>query len=615
MEEEAGGKLYDLKTLRRLAAYLGPYRRTVLLSVGLLFAAAATEALRPMLTKIAIDRYLVKAPEAIPSWIPGSFASWLSPDAIRGFGQISLLYLSALIVELIVKFFQQYLMTRTGQQAMFDLRRDIFGHLQRLDLRFYDRNPIGRLVTRMTNDVDALNELYSSGLVTLFGDLVSLSIVLALMLTLSWKLTLILLAILPLVFWATLVFRAQAQASYRRTRVAVAKINAFLQEHVAGISVLQLFNGEGRAQRQFRKVNEEHMVAFKDSIFAYGWFYPVVDFLSVCALAGLLAWGGWQASTGDITLGVVAAFFQYGLRFFRPIQDLSEKYNILQSATTAAERVLHLLDTPPEIADAPTPKPLPQGELPIEFDHVWFAYKGEDWVLRDLSFRIAPGETIAVVGHTGAGKTTLISLLLRFYDVQKGSIRLGGVDLRELPLSEVRGRAGVVLQDPYLFTGSLAENVRLGTERISDEDIHRAARLVNLSDLIRQLPDGLRHTVRERGAGLSTGQKQLVSFARALAHDPKLLILDEATASVDTETELRIREALEHLVEGRTSIIIAHRLSTIQRADRIFVMHKGQLRECGTHQQLLALRGIYYRLYQLQYKDQETQQPTGSATH
>jgi ATP-binding cassette subfamily B multidrug efflux pump len=387
--------------------------------------------------------------------------------------------------------------------------------------------------------------------------------------------------------------------------VAIARINSYLQEHITGIVVLQLFNRERRSGEEFDEVNGEHMNAFKKAITAYGWFYPVVEFTSMTALASILTWGGFQIRAGGLTLGVVVAFLQYGLRFFRPIQDLSEKYNILQSAMASSERVFKLLDTEPTVLAPAAPRPAPAELATIVFDHVWFAYKDEDWVLRDVSFTIAPGETVAVVGHTGAGKTTLISLLLRFYDPQKGAIRIGGHDIREFDPLELRRMFGVVLQDPYLFTGTLEDNIRLGTETIRREEVEEAAEQVNLIDFIRALPEGFAHPIRERGSGLSTGQKQLISFARALAHNPRCLILDEATSSVDTETELRVRAALERMVEGRTSIVIAHRLSTIQRADRILVMHKAQLREEGTHQELLARRGIYWKLYQLQYKDQD----------
>lgn len=549
--------------------------------------------------KLAIDRYLT--PSQTPS--PTPIDAWLSADPWTGLGQISLLYLVTVIGLLFLDFGQTYLMQWTGQRAMFDLRRDLMTHLQTLDVQFFDRNPVGRLVTRVTTDVDVLNDMFSSGLVTILGDLLVLLFVVTAMFQLSPGLTLILLAIMPVVILVTAIFRRSVSGSYRRIRVAIAKINAYLQEHVAGISVLQLFNRERRSIDEFAHINREHMVAFKDSIFAYGWFYPVVEFLSILSIALMLAYGGYRITEGAMTVGVLVAFFQYGMRFFRPIQDLSEKYNILQAAMAASERVFKLLDTPAGIVSPDSPAEARAGR--IEFDHVWFAYKEEDWVLRDVSFEIQPGETIAVVGHTGAGKTTLTNLLLRFYDVQKGSIRIGGRDIRDFDLQALRRLFSIVLQDPYLFTGTLAENIRLGTPGISDEAVKRSAERVNLQDYVERLPEGFETAVRERGAGFSTGQKQLISFARALAHDPKILILDEATSSVDTETELRVRDALDHLVEGRTSIVIAHRLSTIQRADRIFVMHKGQLREVGTHQELLAMRGIYWKLYQLQYKDQE----------
>jgi ATP-binding cassette subfamily B protein len=492
---------------------------------------------------------------------------------------------------------------------MFDLRRQIMEHLQRLDLAFYDGNPVGRLVTRVTSDVDVLNDLFSSGLVTILGDVLVLSFIVAVMFRMSALLTLIMLAVMPLVILVTVIFRRSVTQSYRRIRIAIARINSYLQEHVTGITVLQLFNRERRSSEEFAEVNRQHMLAYKDAITAYGWFYPSVEFLSMLALAGILTYGGFRVTAGRLTLGVIAAFLQYGLRFFRPIQDLSEKYNILQAAMASAERIFRLLDTEAHVLPPVAPRPAPEKIAAIEFDRVSFAYHDEDWVLQDLSFRIAPGETVAVVGHTGAGKTTLISLLLRFYDVQKGVIRIGGIDVRDFDPIELRRHFGVVLQDPYLFTGTLEENIRLGTETIAREEVETAAEQVNLLDFVHSLPEGFSHPIRERGVGLSTGQKQLISFARALAHNPRYLILDEATSSVDTETEFRVREALSNMVEGRTSIIIAHRLSTIQRANRILVMHKGRLRESGTHQELLAQRGIYWKLYQLQYKDQEIRVP------
>ncbi len=586
--------------MRRLLTYMRPYKTQVAVALVFMLGSSAVQILGPLLTKLTIDRYLVPNPNAGRTILD----SWLSADPWTGIGQISAIYLGTILFGFVADFFQTYLMQWTGQRAMFDLRRQHMEHLQRLDIAYYDRNPVGRLITRVTTDVDVLNDLFASGLVTILGDLLMLSFVLIAMVRLSPGLTLLLLAVLPVVVLVTIAFRRAVANSYRRIRVAIAKINSYLQEHITGIVVVQLFNREQISRSEFDRVNREHMIAFKDSINAYGWFYPAVEFLSMLALAMLLSYGGWRVLSGAMTIGVVVAFFQYGLRFFRPIQDLSDKYNVLQGAMAASERIFKLLDTAPSVVSPQAPVPVPAGGA-IEFDHVWFAYKDEDWVLRDVSFRIEPGETIAVVGHTGAGKTTLTNLLLRFYDIQRGSIRIGGADIRNMDLQELRSRFAVVLQDAYLFTGTLAGNIRLGTDAITDEQIESAAEQVNLLDYVQSLPQGFNQPVRERGQGYSTGQKQLISFARALAHDPKYLILDEATSSVDTETELRVREALGRLVSGRTSIVIAHRLSTIQRADRILVMHKGQLRESGTHQELLAARGIYWKLYQLQYKEQE----------
>jgi ATP-binding cassette subfamily B multidrug efflux pump len=600
MEEEVLGKAYDSRLMRRLLSYMRPYRGYVALSLVFLLFQSVLQVAGPLLTKVAVDRYLVRGGNRVPTIID----PYLPLDPWSGLSAVGLLYLAVLLGNFVFEFAQVYLMQYTGQLAMFDLRKQLMAHLQQLDVAFYDRNPVGRLVTRVTTDVDVLNELFASGLVTILGDVLVLTFIVAIMFRLSPGLTALMLAVMPLVILTTAIFRRSVTQSYRRIRVAIARINAYLQEHVTGIVVLQLFNREARSRQEFDAVNREHMDAYKDAITAYGWFYPVVEFLSMLALAGTLTYGGFRVRQGALTLGVVVAFLQYGLRFFRPIQDLSEKYNILQGAMASAERIFKLLDTQAEIAEAAAPTPAP-AVARIEFDSVWFAYKGEDWVLRDLSFVIEPGETIAVVGHTGAGKTTLISLLLRFYDVQKGAIRVGGVDVRELDPRELRRQFGVVLQDPYLFTGTLEDNIRLGTHGIDRQMVEEAAEQVNLLDFINSLPDGFEQPIRERGSGLSTGQKQLISFARALAHNPRFLILDEATSSVDTDTEFRVREALSRMVEGRTSIIIAHRLSTIQRADRILVMHKGRLREAGAHQQLLALRGIYWKLYQLQYKDQE----------
>ncbi len=601
MEEEVLGKAYDGRLMRRLLTYMRPYRVVVAASLVLLLFDSLLQILGPLLTKLAIDRYLVPATHTIKTPID----AWLSSDPWTGLTQLTVLYLAAIVFGFVFNFGQTYLMQWTGQKAMFDLRRQLMAHLQTLDIAFFDRNPVGRLVTRVTTDVDVLNDLFASGLVTIIGDIFMLSFVILTMFQLSPGMTLLMLAVMPLVVLVTIRFRRAASQSYRRIRVAIAKINAYIQEHIAGIVVLQLFNREERSKAEFEEINRAHMDAFKDAITAYGWFYPVVEFLGMSALALLLAYGGFRIRAGALTLGVLVAFFQYGLRFFRPIQDLSDKYNILQSAMAASERIFKLLDTKPEIVSPAAAQPFPEGSVGIEFDHVWFAYKGEDWVLKDVSFEISPGETIAIVGHTGAGKTTLISILLRFYDIQKGSIRIGGFDIRQYEVQDLRRHFGVVLQDPYLFAGTIASNIRLGTEWITEEQIAAAAGRVNFLDFVETLPDAFDQVVRERGSGFSTGQKQLMNFARALAHDPRILILDEATSSVDTETEYRVRDALSRLVEGRTSLVIAHRLSTIQRADRILVMHKAQLREIGTHQELLALRGIYWKLYQLQYKEQE----------
>ena len=660
-EEEVLGKAYDSRLMRRLLTYLRPYRWQVAIALVSIIFKSFADVLGPYLTKVAIDRYLAPA-----KGVTSGVWRWLSPRPLTGIAQIASIYVGLLVFSFLLEFLQTYYMQWTGQKVMFDLRSQIFRHLQRMHVAFYDKNPVGRLVTRVTTDVDALNEMFTSGVVSIFEDVFVLAGIIGIMLCMNWKLALITFATLPFIVVATKVFRDKVRDSYRRIRIAIARINSYLQEHVSGVVVVQLFNRERKAYDRFSEINRSHMDAFKDAILAYAVYYPVIEVLSSIAIASVVWWGGNQIIRGTIakavsiefnphtliavhlvataaSLGVLVAFMQYAQRFFRPIMDFSEKYNILQSAMAASERIFKLLDAPVEVISAVTTK-RPQGPGRIEFDHVWFAYReaaeeiagkgpefgnagvgtgmlacpaeqspaastpgnGQpDWILRDATFTIEPGETVAIVGHTGAGKTTLISLLLRFYDVQKGAVRIDGVDVKEMDLADLRGRFGVVLQDPFLFSGTIAGNIRLGTERIQDADIVQAAEDVNLSDFIRTLPNGLNQEVRERGSTFSTGQKQLISFARALAHDPKILILDEATSSVDTETEFRVRDALSRMVEGRTSLIIAHRLSTVQRADKIIVMHKGQVREMGTHQQLLAQRGIYFKLYQLQYKDQE----------
>ena len=621
-EEDVLGKAYDSRLMRRLLAYLRPYRAQVLVALVAIILKAGVDVLGPYLTKVAIDRYLANH-TTTHSWLD----RFLSSDPMTGIAQIAAIYLALLLASFLFEFTQTYIMQWAGQKVMFDLRAEIFRHLQRLHIAFYDRNPVGRLVTRVTSDVDALNEMFTAGVVSIFEDIFVLIGIVAIMLNMSWRLALITFAVLPIIFYATTLFRKAVRESYRRIRTAIAKINSYLQEHVTGIVVLQLFNREKRSYDQFEKINRTHMDAFKDAILAHAIYYPVVEVLSAIAIACVIWFGGNQVIRNTVSLGVLVAFMQYAQRFFRPIQDLSEKYNILQSAMASSERIFKLLDTKVEIISPATPR-VSEGPGRIEFDHVWFAYrtmaqaaeeaerKGErlttsvaegdyDWVLRDVSFTIDPGDTVAFVGHTGAGKTTIISLLLRFYDVQQGAIRIDGVDIRDMDLAQLRRRYGVVLQDPFLFSGTVADNIRLGSHWIADSSIEDAAEQVNVADFIRSLPGGFGEAVKERGSTLSTGQKQLISFARALAHNPKVLILDEATSSVDTETEFRVREALTRMVEGRTSIMIAHRLSTVQRANKIVVMHKGKVREIGSHQQLLANRGIYWKLYQLQYQDQE----------
>lgn len=614
-EEEVLGKAYDARLMRRLLSYLRPYWWQTLLALVAIILKAGMDVVGPFLVKTEVDKYLQ------PTGKPTLLDPWLSNDAWIGIGQICLMYVGTIALSFIFEFVQTYVMQWTGQKAMFDLRTQIFSLLQDLQVSFYDKHPVGRLVTRVTGDVDALNEMFTGGVVAIFEDIFVLIFIIAIMLRMEWWLALITFAVLPFIFVATMIFRKKVRDSYRRIRTAIAKINAYTQEHVSGIVVLQLFNREERSYREFKKVNLQHMDAFKDAIMAHAVYYPVVEILSAIAIASVIWYGGNAAIRDAVSLGVLVAFIQYAQRFFRPIQDLSEKYNILQSAMASSERIFKLLDTPVEIKSPANPTRV-NGPGRIEFDHVWFAYRpmppdehgnapqeGFDWVLRDVSFVIEPGQTVAIVGHTGAGKTTIISLLLRFYDVQRGSIRIDGVDLREFELSDLRRRFGVVLQDPFLFSGTIEQNIRLGSKDVSHEAVVRAAEDVNVADFIRSLPGGFKEEVRERGSTLSTGQKQLISFARALAHDPRILVLDEATSSVDTETEVRVRAALSTMVRGRTSVIIAHRLSTIQQADKILVMHKATLRESGSHQELLAQRGIYFKLYQLQYKDQEILPP------
>jgi ATP-binding cassette subfamily B protein len=600
-EEEKLGKLYDSQLTHRLMQYLRPYRLQVVAALSFTLGITALEVLGPFLFHVGIDKYIV----------PGFGGEITRKLAIAGLLWVALAYAGSILASFGLQYVQVRIMQWVGQKTMYDLRREIFSHLQRLPMSFFDRTPIGRLVTRSTTDVDALNDLFASGVVAMLNDfflLIAMAVVLF-----KWNRPLAFATFSPLPFMILLTyfFRNRVRDANRRIRTAIAAINAYLQEHVSGMAIVQLFNREKKSRKRFEELNRTHMIAYKDAIDAFSFFYPGVEFLSMSGIA-LLSWvGGTRVIAGTIEIGVIVAFMMYAQRFFRPIQDLSEKFNILQSAMAASERIFRLLDEPVTITSPAEVHSLelPRGE--IEFRNVWFAYHGgatpedKDWILRDVSFRVEPGQTLAIVGHTGAGKTTIIQLLLRFYDIQRGEILLDGIDIRQLEMHDLRRLFGIVLQDPFLFTGTLESNVKLGTATIDRADTEAALREVGLGPYLASQPLGVETPVTERGATLSVGQRQLVSFARALAHDPKFLILDEATSSVDTKTELMIREALDRLLKGRTAVVIAHRLSTIQHAHRILVFHKGRLREQGSHQELLALRGIYYRLYQLQYKEQE----------
>ena len=617
-EEEALGKAYDSRLMRRLLQYMKPYKWRVALALVMVAIVTPLELAPPLVFQKGIDKYFVPELKGLIT----------EASAWSGIGWLSLLLLAVLTFDFLAQYIQIRIMQRVGQQTMYDMRREIFGHMQRLPMSYFDRNPVGRLVTRVTTDVDALNDLFAAGVVTMINDFFLLVVMAVLLFKIDRRLALDTLAVLPGILIVTMIFRKFVRDANRRIRTAIARINAFLQEYISGMSVVQLFNRERKAMDEFEKRNRDNMLAWRDAILAYALFYPAVEFLSFATIA-LIYWsGGNRILSGGITLGVLTAFTMFAQRFFRPIQDLSEKFNILQSAMAASERIFKLLDEPVLVESDPNAIPLdhPRGE--IEFRNVWFSYRrdsglvstnpemnnvaepaDEDWVLRDVSFRVEPGQTIAIVGHTGAGKTTLISLLLRFYDVQRGQILLDGKDIRTIELQDLRRQFGIVLQDPFLFTGTIETNIRLGTPNIDRATVERAVEEIGLGEFIRSLPEGVASNVNERGSTLSVGQRQLINFARALAHNPRFLILDEATSSVDTKTELLIREALNRLLSGRTALVIAHRLSTIQHADRILVFHKGRLREQGAHQELLSQRGIYYRLYQLQYKEQELHLP------
>jgi ATP-binding cassette subfamily B multidrug efflux pump len=592
-EDAAAPATYDVQLLVRLLRYLKPHLGLVLVSLLLILVMAGLDLVGPYLTKVAIDR-LIPAGD------------------VGGLRNVAVVYLLVLVAAFGVRLLQTIVLQNTGQLVMLDLRRQIFGHLQRLDVAYFDRNPVGRLMTRVTTDVDAVNELFTSGVVTVFGDAFTLLGIMGVMLALDARLALVTFAVIPAFFLVTNWFRRGARRSFRETRRLVARMNAFLQEHLSGMTVVQLFRREKRSEASFGEINRSHADANMGAIFYYAVFYPAIELLAALAVALILLYGGGRVVAGTATLGILVAFIQYSERFWRPISDLSEKFNLLQAAMASSERIFDLLDTRPEVVAPKTPRVLQSVSGRVSFEGVSFAYSsraGEagmepEWVLQDVSFSVEAGKSVALVGATGAGKTSVISLLTRFFDPQVGQVTLDGVDLREMDPAVIRSSLALVLQDVHLSSGTIASNIRLGSD-ISDERVRWAARAVNADGFIQRLPHGYETEVRERGQTLSTGQKQLLSFARALAHDPRVLILDEATSSVDTETEQLIREALRTLLKDRTSLVIAHRLSTVQHVDEIMVLHKGRIRERGRHAELLETRGLYSKLYQLQYRDQD----------
>jgi ATP-binding cassette subfamily B protein len=593
-EDEVLGQAYDARLMRRLMGYVRPYRPAVALAVVLLLLTSGFSLAGPYLVRIAIDEHI-------------------APGRLAGLGLVILAYLGALAGAFLTRYAQAYLMQWVGQQATYRLRVELFSHLQRLSVAFYTRQPVGRLVTRVTNDIDALNEMITQGVVAIFGDLFTLVLIVAVMLYLDWRLALATMVVLPAIVGFTARFRVQARDSYRAVRVRLARINAFLNEHIMGMGIVQLFGREEREQERFDALNRDHLSANMAALRSFAVFHPTVGVLSAAAVAIIIGYGGVGALGGAVSVGLVVAFIQYAQRFFEPIEDLAEKYNILQAAMASSERIFRLLDEPVEITDPTEPVRLERVRGEIEFRNVWFAYEPEDWVLRGVSFSICPGESVALVGHTGAGKSSIINLIARFHDPQRGQVLVDGHDVRAWDQRELRRHVGLVAQDVFLFSGTIEDNIRLGTTGITSEQVRRAAEFVNASVFIEHLPGGYAAPVQERGATLSVGQKQLIAFARAIAHNPEvLLVLDEATSSVDTETEILIQEALRRVLRNRTSIIIAHRLSTIQHVDRILVIHKGRIVEEGTHRDLLARGGTYAKLYQLQYRDQEMYAPVGA---
>jgi len=585
-EEEILGKAYDARLMKRLSKYLKPYRLHIALAIAILILASLADLAGPYITKIAIDRYI-------------------QTKNIGGLQGIIWILIAVMAVQFIFQYIEVYITQWVGQKTMYDMRMQVFSHIEHLGLSFFDKNPVGRLVTRTTSDVSALNELFTSGVVAIFGDIITLFGIIGMMLYLNWRLAAVTMVVVPFLFVATVIFRSKVRESFRRIRTRVAKLNAFLQEHIAGMWIVQSFVAENRTFHKFDSINADLRDNHLKSVFYFAVFFPVVELLGAVSLALIVWYGGGQLIRGALTFGALVAFIQYADRFFQPIRDLSEKYNILQQAMASSERIFRLLDTRPDIEDPFSPRVVSDIRGAISFENVCFAYNNEEWVLRDINLDIKPGERIAIVGATGAGKTSIISLLLRFYDFRRGDIKLDGVSIKELPIKEYRRNIALVLQDIFIFSGSVARNVRLGNKDISDNDIESSLKTVGVQKFVHELDGGINYVLRERGSNLSVGQRQLLAFARALAFDPAILILDEATSSVDTETEILIQDAMQKLLKGRTSIIIAHRLSTIKNSNRIIVMHKGMIKEQGTHGQLLALGGIYYKLYQLQYKDQE----------
>lgn len=583
-EEEAIGKTYDLKVARRLLRYLKPYVKLLIPALILTLALNLLGILQPKFTQYAIDWYII-------------------PKKMDGLTLFVIIYVAAQFFRFVFSYFQVVLLNTVGQYVMFDLRREIYDKLQHQEISYYDRNPVGRIMTRLTADVDALNELFTSGVTDLLGDLVMIVAIIAVMIYMDVRLTLVTLLTVPMLFAATTWFRKGARRGYDLVRIKLARIYSFLQEHFSGAQTVQIFNAEEKSLRRFAKINDEHRTANIDTIFYYAVFFPLVDLIGATGIALIIWYGGYRVMQNALSLGGLVAFIQYSGFLFQPIRDISDKYNVLQGAVVASHRIFKALDLP-ILINSPA-KPLKSGRAAgrIEFENVWFAYNDEDWVLKDVSFSVSPGQSVALVGHTGSGKTTITNLLMRFYDVQRGRILLDGVDVRDWDLRALRENFAVVLQDIFLFTGTVESNIRLGREDITDERVRWAANEVRADNFIQRLPHNYKSEVRERGAGLSVGQKQLISFARALAFDPALLILDEATSSIDTETEQLIQQAIARVMRNRTSVIVAHRLSTIQRADNIIVLHHGEIREQGTHQDLLLLQGLYWKLYKLQYSD------------